>query len=62
MARYTGPKDKVARRYGTPLFGPTKYLERKNYPPGQHGPKGSRRKTSEYSDRKSTRLNSSHRH
>ena len=49
MARYTGPKDKVARRYGTPLFGPTKYLERKNYPPGQHGPKGSRRKTSEYS-------------
>src|SRR5437867_4558309 len=49
MARYTGPKDKVARRYGTPLFGPTKYLERKNYPPGMHGPKGSRRKTSEYS-------------
>jgi small subunit ribosomal protein S4 len=49
MARYTGPKDKVARRYGTPLFGPTKYLERKNYPPGQHGPKGSRRKSSEYS-------------
>lgn len=49
MARYTGPKDKVARRYGTPLFGPTKYLERKNYPPGQHGPKGSRRKASEYS-------------
>ena len=49
MARYTGPKDKVARRYNTPLFGPTKYLERKNYPPGQHGPKGSRRKASEYS-------------
>ena len=49
MARYTGPKDRVARRYGTPLFGPTKYLERKNYPPGQHGPKGSRRKSSEYS-------------
>jgi small subunit ribosomal protein S4 len=49
MARYTGPKDKVARRYATPLFGPTKYLERKNYPPGQHGPKGSRRKASEYS-------------
>lgn len=49
MARFTGPKDKVARRYGTPLFGPTKYLERKNYPPGQHGPKGSRRKSSEYS-------------
>jgi len=49
MARYTGPKDKVSRRYGTPLFGPTKYLERKNYPPGMHGPKGSRRKHSEYS-------------
>jgi small subunit ribosomal protein S4 len=49
MARYTGPKDKVARRYGTPLFGPTKYLERKAYPPGMHGPKGSRRKHSEYS-------------
>jgi small subunit ribosomal protein S4 len=49
MARYTGPKDKVSRRYGTPLFGPTKYLERKNYPPGMHGPKGSRRKQSEYS-------------
>lgn len=48
MARYTGPKDKVSRRYGVPLFGPTKYLERKNYPPGQHGPKGSRRKQSEY--------------
>ena len=49
MARYTGPKSKIARRYNTPLFGPTKYLERKNYPPGQHGPKGSRRKSSEYS-------------
>ena len=49
MARYTGPKDKIARRFGTPIFGPTKYLERKNYPPGMHGPKGSRRKTSEYS-------------
>ncbi|MEK0451438.1 MAG: hypothetical protein RL088_3706 [Verrucomicrobiota bacterium] len=49
MARYTGPKDKIARRYNIALFGPTKYLERKNYPPGQHGPKGSRRKSSEYS-------------
>lgn len=48
MARYTGPKDKIARRFNIPLFGPTKYLERKNYPPGQHGPKGSRRKVSEY--------------
>jgi small subunit ribosomal protein S4 len=49
MARYTGPKDKIARRYNIALFGPTKYLERKAYPPGQHGPKGSRRKSSEYS-------------
>jgi len=49
MARYTGPKDKIARRFGVPIFGPTKYLERKNYPPGMHGPKGSRRKTSDYS-------------
>jgi small subunit ribosomal protein S4 len=48
MARYTGPKTKVARRYGVPLFGPSKSLERKNYPPGMHGPKGSRRKQSEY--------------
>ena len=48
MARYTGPKTKVARRYGVPLFGPSKSFERKNYPPGMHGPKGSRRKQSDY--------------
>ena len=48
MARYTGPKTKISRRYGVPLFGPAKALERKNYPPGMHGPKGSRRKQSEY--------------
>jgi small subunit ribosomal protein S4 len=48
MARFTGPKTKVARRYGVALFGPSKALERKNYPPGIHGPKGSRRKQSEY--------------
>lgn len=48
MARYTGPKTKVSRRYGVPIFGPAKALERKNYPPGMHGPKGSRRKQSEY--------------
>ena len=48
MARFTGPKTKVARRYGVALFGPSKALERKNYPPGMHGPKGSRRKQSEY--------------
>jgi small subunit ribosomal protein S4 len=48
MARYTGPKDKLSRRFGVPLFGATKSLEHKKYPPGMHGPKGSRRKQSEY--------------
>src|ERR1700716_1490314 len=48
MARYTGPKSKISRRYGVALFGPCKALERKNYPPGMHGPKGSRRKQSDY--------------
>jgi small subunit ribosomal protein S4 len=47
MARYTGPRTRISRRFGTPIFGPSKYLERKNYPPGQHGPK-SRRKNTEY--------------
>jgi small subunit ribosomal protein S4 len=47
MARYTGPRSKKSRRYGTPLFGPSKALERRAYPPGQHGEK-SRRKQSEY--------------
>lgn len=49
MARYTGPKTKISRRFGVPIFGPAKALERKNYPPGMHGPKGSRRKQSDYS-------------
>src|ERR1043166_3012672 len=49
MGRYTGPKTKISRRFGVPIFGPSKSLERKNYPPGMHGPKGSRRKQSEYS-------------
>ena len=49
MGRYTGPKDKLSRRFGVPLFGNTKALEHKNYPPGMHGPKGARRKQSEYS-------------
>ena len=48
MARYTGPKTKISRRFGVPIFGPAKALERKNYPPGMHGPKGSRRKQSDY--------------
>ena len=50
MARYTGPKTKIARKFGEPIFGPDKYLERKNYPPGQHGQTRSRSrdKFSEY--------------
>lgn len=47
MARYTGPRTRISRRFGLPIFGPTKYLERKNYAPGVHGPKA-RRKHSEY--------------
>ena len=47
MARYTGPRVRISRRFGTPIFGSSKYLERKNYPPGMHGPK-SRRKHTEY--------------
>lgn len=49
MARYTGPKTKVSRRYGVLISGSPKAFENKNYPPGQHGPKGSRRKQSDYS-------------
>ncbi len=49
MARYTGPKSKVARRFREPIFGPDKALERKNYPPGFHGPNKRRSKQSEYS-------------
>ena len=48
MARYRGPKQKVARRFKEPIFGPSKALERKPYPPGQHG-RGRRSKESEYS-------------
>lgn len=47
MARYTGPRVRISRRFGVPIFGPSKYLDRRNYGPGVHGPK-SRRKTSEY--------------
>lgn len=47
MARYTGPKSKIARKFGDPIFGADKVLSKKNYPPGQHG-NNRRRKTSEY--------------
>lgn len=48
MARYTGPRSKIARRFGEPIFGADKVLERKNYPPGQHGLAKKRAKVSEY--------------
>ena len=48
MARYTGPKDRISRRFLVPLFGSSRALERRNYPPGQHGLRGGRRKKSDY--------------
>jgi small subunit ribosomal protein S4 len=47
MARYTGPKSKIARKFGEPIEGHSKALQKKNYPPGMHG-KGRRKKQSEY--------------
>jgi len=47
MAKYTGPKTKISRKFGEPIFGPDKVLSKKNYPPGQHG-NNRRKKTSEY--------------
>jgi len=47
MARYIGPKSKIARRFGEPIFGADKVLSRRNFPPGQHG-NNRRRKQSEY--------------
>lgn len=47
MARYIGPKSKIARKFGEAIFGPDKVLSKKNYPPGQHG-NNRRKKTSEY--------------
>jgi small subunit ribosomal protein S4 len=48
MARYTGPKSKIARKFGDPIFGADKVLEKKAYPPGMHGTNKRRRKQSEY--------------
>ena len=48
MARYTGPKTKISRKFGEPLFGEDRTLEKKNYPPGQHGNAKRRGKKSEY--------------
>jgi len=48
MARYIGPKSRIARKFKEPIFGPDKVLEKKNYPPGQHGLSKKRAKQSEY--------------
>jgi len=48
MARYTGPKTKIARKFGEPIFGDDKSFEKRNYPPGQHGNTKRRGKKSEY--------------
>ena len=50
MARYRGPKSRIARKFQEPIFGPDKALEKKNYPPGQHGPNRRRGKKSEYAE------------
>ena len=48
MARYTGPTTKIARKFGEPIFGADKDFEKRNYPPGQHGLAGKRKKQKEY--------------
>ena len=48
MARYRGPKTKIARRFGDPIFGPDSAFDNRNYPPGQHGLARKRGKKSEY--------------
>ena len=48
MARYTGPTSKIARKFGEPIFGPDRALDKKNYGPGQHGNTRRRGKKSEY--------------
>lgn len=48
MARYIGPRTRISRKFGEPIFGPDKYYEKKNYPPGMHGVSKKRKKLSEY--------------
>jgi small subunit ribosomal protein S4 len=48
MARYTGPKTRIARTFGEAIYGSDKYFEKKNYPPGQHGLTKKRKKSTEY--------------
>ena len=50
MARYTGPQTKIARKFKEPIYGPDKYLDKKNYPPGQHGLARKRGKMSQYGE------------
>jgi len=50
MARYIGPKTRIARKFGQAIYGPDKYFERKKYLPGQHGTSKRRRKKSEYGE------------
>ena len=46
MARYTGPKTRIARKFEEPIYGPDKYFEKRKFPPGQHGASKKRKKTS----------------
>jgi small subunit ribosomal protein S4 len=48
MARYIGPKTRIARKFGDPIYGPDKSYDKKSYPPGQHGANKKRKKSSEY--------------
>lgn len=48
MARYTGPRTKIARKFGEPIYGGDKYFEKRNFPPGQHGLASKRKKSKEY--------------
>ena len=48
MARYTGPTTRIARKFGEPIYGPDKYFEKRNTPPGQHGLAAKRKKQKEY--------------
>ncbi|MCQ2140465.1 MAG: 30S ribosomal protein S4 [Bacteroidales bacterium] len=48
MARYTGPSTKIARKFGEPIFGADRYLEKRNFPPGQHGLAAKRKKSKDY--------------
>ena len=48
MARYIGPRTRISRKFGEPIFGADKYFEKKSYPPGQHGLNKRRKKPSEY--------------